>query len=485
MLFSSPVFLFRFLPLLLLLYLVSPRSLRNLLLLVASLLFYAWGEQGYVVVLLASITVNYGLGLWLDRLPRGRIANAVLCLAVLVNLGLLGTFKYANFFADNLNRVLLRLQLGPIRLEPVHLPLGISFFTFQVLSYVIDVYRREVRALANPLDYALYIAFFPQSIAGPIVRYHEVAGQLLDRLVTRENFAEGVRRFILGLGKKMLLANTLAGPADLIFALRPDELTTPLAWLGVVCYALQIYFDFSGYSDMAIGLGLMFGFRFPENFNYPYIARSVTEFWRRWHISLSTWFRDYLYIPLGGNRCRPARLYANLLTVFFLCGLWHGASWHFLAWGLFHGVFLVLERLGLGKVLAAVGAPLAHLYTLLVVLAGWVLFRVEGLAQAPFFFRALAGGGVASSDAPPLGIYLTAEVALALAAGVVASIPVLPRLIDGRDRILAGCAARPRTALTMHYLSGLLDVAGCGLVLLASIMLLAAGTYNPFIYFRF
>jgi alginate O-acetyltransferase complex protein AlgI len=257
----------------------------------------------------------------------------VIGLAVLANLGLLGVFKYANFVIDNLNLLLADIGISPVHIQAVHLPLGISFFTFHALSYVIDVYRREVPALKNPIDFGLYISFFPQSIAGPIVRYNDVADQLKERTITLEGFAQGVRRFIIGLAKKMIVANTLAFPADAIFGLPADELTWRVAWLGVICFTFQIYFDFSGYSDMAIGLAKMFGFQFKENFNYPYISQSITEFWRRWHISLSTWYRDYLYIPLGGNRFGSARTYFNLVTVFFLCGLWHGASWAFIFWG--------------------------------------------------------------------------------------------------------------------------------------------------------
>ncbi len=344
MLFSAATFLFLFLPVLLLLYFLCPRRLRNLLLLTASLLFYVWGEKTYVFVLLASIAVNYTLGLWLDGLRTARGRRLAIALAVFANLGLLATFKYAVFLLQNCNVALAALHLAPLPVPNIHLPLGISFFTFHALSYVIDVYRGEVRALKDPIAFALYISFFPQSIAGPIVRYSDLATQLVRRRFFRAGFAEGVRRFIFGLSKKMLIANTLALPADAIFGLPPEGLSAGLAWLGITCYTLQIYFDFSGYSDMAIGLARMFGFDFKENFNYPYVSRSVTEFWRRWHMSLSSWFRDYLYIPLGGNRRGTIHTYFNLLAVFFLCGLWHGASWAFVGWGLYHGGFLVLER---------------------------------------------------------------------------------------------------------------------------------------------
>jgi alginate O-acetyltransferase complex protein AlgI len=485
MLFSSPVFLFLFLPVLLPLYFLVPHRSRNLLLLLVSLLFYIWGEKLYVAIMLVSIAANYGLGLWVDRLAGRRNSAWVIALAVAVNLTLLIGFKYANFLVDNLNGLLVHLSIAPIALAPVHLPLGISFFTFHSLSYVIDIYRREVRALKNPIDFALYISFFPQAIAGPIVRYHDVASQLVERVVTRDGFAAGVRRFILGLGKKMLIANIVAVPADAIFNLPVNSLTPGLAWLAMVCYTLQIYFDFSGYSDMAIGLARMFGFQFLENFNYPYISQSITEFWRRWHISLSSWYRDYLYIPLGGNRLGTIHTYFNLVAVFFLCGLWHGASWNFIFWGLFHGMFLVLERMGLGRALAATWAPLRHGYTLLIVMVGWVFFRAASLPQALTFLQALLGSTTRSEYAPPLALYLNHELMLALLAGVVGAMPVLPWLIQVKDRLVESLGQRLRPVLAIETASACAGIAFCSLILLASSMQLAAGTYNPFIYFRF
>jgi alginate O-acetyltransferase complex protein AlgI len=486
MVFSSPVFLFLFLPFILGAYFVVPRRLRNTLLLVASLFFYVWGEKLYVLVLLSSIVLNYGLGLWIDRVRGPRAAGLAIALAVFVNLGLLGTFKYANFLSDNLNLLLFRLHLPLLQLPPVHLPLGISFFTFHALSYVIDVYRREVPALKNPVNFALYISFFPQSIAGPIVRYNDVAKQLIYRVVTLEGFAEGVRRFIMGLAKKMIVANTLAVPADAIFGLPTRELNLGLSWLGVVCYTLQIYFDFSGYSDMAIGLAKMFGFQFRENFNYPYIAASVTEFWRRWHISLSTWYRDYLYIPLGGNRYGTGRTYFNLVTVFFLCGLWHGASWTFIFWGLFHGSFLVIERMGLGAVLERAWAPVRHLYALLVVMVGWVFFKAATLKQALAFLGAMIGLGRGLGIKYSPSLYLNVQVIGVLVAGVVASLPLLPLLTSLRDRLTAADGGRRSwRALLLEPVFAFTPVAALGFLLLVSAMLMAANTYNPFIYFRF
>jgi alginate O-acetyltransferase complex protein AlgI len=483
MVFSSPIFLFLFLPVLLGLYFLLRSECRNLLLLAASLLFYSWGEGRYIAVLLASIAANYSLGLLLDRFQGRRLGSVVMALTVVVNLGLLISFKYANFLADNLNVALAEIGWPTLDLKPVHLPLGISFFTFHALSYVMDIYRGEVRALGNPITFALYISFFPQSIAGPIVRYSEVAAQLVERQVTSDGFAWGARRFLIGLGKKMLVANTVARAADGVFAIPAADLTGRLAWLGAMAYTLQIYSDFSGYSDMALGLGRMFGFRFPENFRYPYAATSVTDFWRRWHISLSTWFRDYLYIPLGGSRSGSLRTYANLLIVFVLCGLWHGASWTFLLWGLYHGAFLVIERLGLGQGLARLWRPLGSAYTLLVVIVGWVFFRAATQAQALAMLTAMAGMGQGTGVEYHVSLYWNAELALVLIAGMVGALPFLPWLERTQERILAR-VGQPLAGFLEAGLA-ITQVAALGLLFLGSAMLLAAGTYNPFIYFRF
>jgi alginate O-acetyltransferase complex protein AlgI len=481
MLFSSTVFLFLFLPIVLGLTLIAPRRWQNLVLLVASLFFYAWGEGQYTALMLVSIAMNYFFAIGVESCERSA-RKIVIGIAVAVNLGLLIAFKYSNFLVDNLNAVLGSLGTSPIRLAPVHLPLGISFFTFHAISYLVDVYRRQAPAERNPINMGLYITLFPQLVAGPILRYMDVAGQIASRVVTAEWFASGVRRFISGLGKKMLLANTVAVPADAIFAIPADQLTTPLSWLGVVCYGLQIYFDFSGYSDMAIGLGRMFGFSFRENFNYPYIARSITEFWRRWHISLSTWFRDYLYIPLGGNRGSSGRTYFNLLTVFFLCGVWHGASWNFICWGLLHGALLVIERMWLGQRLAAWWRPVGHLYTLLFVMIGWVFFRAETLPRALDYLGAAAGFAKGPGLQYNVARYLDSQVLLALIIGVIASMPVLPLLQSCGTRLREHGSRFGETVDGALSLSG---IAGYALILLFSVMVLASGTHNPFIYFRF
>jgi alginate O-acetyltransferase complex protein AlgI len=483
MIFSSPFFLFLFLPVVLGIYFLIPKRAGNIFLLGASLFFYAWGEQEYVLVLIVSISFNYAFGLLVGRWHNTRRGKRILTIAIVFNIGLLIIFKYANFLVDSLNVALQAVGLQSIELQPIHLPIGISFFTFHALSYVIDISRLRVNAQKNPIRIALYITMFPQLIAGPIVRYHDIASQIVTRIVTREGFADGVRRFIVGLGKKVLIANIVAVPADAIFAIPTDELTPGLAWLGIVCYTLQIYFDFSGYSDMAIGLGHMFGFTFLENFNYPYISQSIQEFWRRWHISLSNWFRDYLYIPLGGSRVSPQRTYFNLITVFFLCGLWHGASWTFAFWGLYHGLFMVIERLSFGRWLSALWSPLRHIYALLTVMIGWVFFRSSTLEQAWFMITAMFGFANGSGIKYSVNLYLDTVTILAILVGIACSTPILNYFTNWwSDR------ATSHPGKVSGLLIGIFDLGNIAilmLVFLLSAMQLAAGTHNPFIYFRF
>lgn len=478
MVFASPIFLFLFLPATLLAYFAVPRGGRNAVLLVASLVFYAWGEAPYLALVLGSVAFNYALGAAIGRAPAGSSARKRwLAIAIVGNLAVLAVFKYSNFAVANINTLAPILAITPLAVASIPLPLGISFFTFHAISYVVDVYKGNAHAERNLPRFALYILLFPQLIAGPIIRWRDIATQLPARDERFADFAWGVRRFVLGLGKKVLIANSLGAVADRIFALPSAELTTPLAWLGLVCYTLQIYFDFSGYSDMAIGLMRMFGFRILENFNYPYISRSIREFWRRWHISLSNWFRDYLYIPLGGNQRGERRAYANLVLVFLLCGLWHGASWPFVLWGVWHGTFLVLERAGLDAWLRR-SAPLAHVYALLAVMGGWVLFRCDTLAQAGHFYAALAGFAPGDASRHMLAEYLDPFVATMLAIGVVFATPIAQRIGQWRDRTAASGGARGSLALW-------LDMTWIGLVFLMASAFLAASTYNPFIYFRF
>lgn len=378
MVFNAPVFLFIFLPLFFLCYFLG-KSIRykNSILLIFSLLFYLFGEGRLFFVMLGSIIINYYSGLLVANAPTQQLRKRWVTVSVILNLLSLGFFKYLGFFGSILN------DLGwEGTVMEVVLPIGISFYTFQSMSYVIDVYRDPKNVQKNIFDLGLYISMFPQLIAGPIVRYSEIQKQILKRNFTIERFYEGANRFIIGMVKKTLFANEIAKIADGIMDTDPTGLTSGAAWLGIIAYTLQIYFDFSGYSDMAIGLGKIIGFDFSENFNFPYISKSIQEFWRRWHISLSTWFRDYLYIPLGGNRVTTGRLYFNLFLVFFVTGFWHGASWNFIIWGLFHGLFIILERIFLGKLLQKVPGIIGLLYTLIIVMIGWVFFRIEGLQNA-------------------------------------------------------------------------------------------------------
>jgi alginate O-acetyltransferase complex protein AlgI len=488
-LFTEPTFLFLFLPILLGLY-FAERGVHgaygNWLLLVASVVFYATGGGSFTWLMLGSIAFNYWMAIAIDRARGTARATRRLAFTVGVNLVVLGIFKYANFFVDNVNAVS-SLSGGSARLIDVPrvlLPIGISFFTFHAISYVVDVYRRDATAQKSPVHAALYLLLFPQLIAGPIIRYRDIADQLARRLVTQDDFACGIRRFVIGLAKKVLIANVVAGPADRIFAMPFAQQSAAHAWLGIVCYTIQIYFDFSGYSDMAIGLGRMFGFRFPENFRWPYIAASVQEFWRRWHMSLSTWFRDYLYIPLGGNRVPPAKRYRNLVLVFFLCGLWHGASWNFVVWGLWHGAFLVVERVAGPRVNAArrsaagvVAWPIwDHAYVMLVVMIGWVFFRAETLTAAVAFLGSLAGRSPALPTAYTVWFYLTPEVWLALIAGAIGSTPWVPALAKH-------LSTRPDS--TEEWRLAWVSTLTLAALLVASILSVAARTYNPFIYFRF
>lgn len=477
MVFSSEIFLFAFLPAVLAAYLLLPGAwLKNVLLVVASVVFYAWGGAKFVPLVLGSAVVNYAFGLALSRLSdeRARDRRLVLAAAVTFDLAVLAWFKYAGFFADNLTFVTGGHIGRDVALSQVYLPLGISFFTFHAISYVVDVYRRTSEARKNPLEVVLYFVFFPQLIAGPIIRYKDVAAQLTRRTVTVADFAWGARRFVVGLGKKVLVANTLGACVDQVFNTPAADVSRPLAWFALVAYTLQIYFDFSGYSDMAIGMARMFGFRFLENFDFPYVARSVREFWQRWHISLSRWFRDYLYVPLGGNRVSPWRVYLNLVVVFFLCGLWHGAKWTFVVWGLIHGLFLVLERVGAMRRITSLPV-VRHVYVLAVVAFAWVFFRADSFAYALAFLKAL----VVQAPAPKLAFWAAAdgETLLAFALGCVLATPLIARRVEAA---LQDTAWWPRIALGAAAVP-----AGLALIFVASVVKLAAGTYNPFIYFRF
>jgi alginate O-acetyltransferase complex protein AlgI len=482
MIFASSLFLFLFLPLTLAAYFLLATRFRNAFLLAASLVFYAWGEPIYIFLMLASIVFNYGAGLLIHRQRHKPIRylseKTLLAAAITGNLGLLFYFKYINFLVENLNCALTAMGEASMQNPAIALPIGISFFTFQAMSYVIDVYRKHAAVERSLIRCGLYVALFPQLIAGPIVRYHDVARQIVSRTISSELFSSGIQRFIFGLAKKVLIANPLGEVADKIFSVPVAEITPGMAWLGIACYTLQIYFDFSGYSDMAIGLGRMFGFEFMENFHYPYISKSIREFWRRWHISLSSWFRDYLYIPLGGSRGSALRTYFNLWVVFFLCGLWHGASWNFAIWGLLHGVWLVLERLGLETYLSRLWQPLQHAYVLLLVMIGWVFFRAETLPQALQYLSSMAGFTEASGAQYYALFYLDLKTVLTLLIGFIAATP-LPRRLAKHWYHQYPQSMPWQIAIHSGYYGLLAALFGLAAAYLA------AGTYNPFIYYRF
>lgn len=470
-------------------------------LLLASLFFYSWGEGKLVAVLIFSTVVDYFLGLMIahngirkmwggavDTLETGRTRTTqqkiFLACSILVNLGVLAVFKYADFGLENYAAVADLFgwsQNVPLSLG-IALPLGISFFTFQSMSYTIDVYRGATIATRNLLAFATFVTMFPQLVAGPIVRYVDVAKELVNRMTSRAQFASGIRRFIIGLAKKVLIANIISVPVDQIFALPAEALPTSVAWFGAIGYALQIYFDFSGYSDMAIGLGRMLGFTFLENFRFPYVARSLRDFWRRWHISLSTWFRDYVYISLGGNRRWSGRTYLNLLFVFFITGLWHGASWGFIVWGLFHGFFLSIERIRKGAWLERMPSVLKHMYVIFVVLLSWVLFRAETLGDALVYIQSMFGFG--SAESAPLSVYLTNTVIVSFLIGCIAATPVSHffRVLPLRVRELSSYTWRNRlTFLSLEF--G--EISYLAILFVLVILQLTSGTNNPFIYFRF
>lgn len=475
MVFSSVFFLFYFLPAIVFGYFIVRRELRNTVLLLASLVFYAWGESQNIVVLLLSILINYLSGIGLHY-TRGTVrAKLILAVSLLANLGILGFYKYINFGISIVNQLMAWLPAWQaVPGVSVALPIGLSFFTFQGLSYVIDVYRGDTPVQKNPFYIALYISLFPQLIAGPIVRYTDIRREMRERESSLDDIVQGVERFIIGLSKKVMVADVLAAVSDSIFGMSAGSLEWSTAWLGAICYTFQIFFDFSGYSDMAIGIGRIFGFHFPENFNLPYISLSVTEFWRRWHITLSRWFRDYLYIPLGGNR--RGNVYFNLLIVFLCTGLWHGAAYSFLLWGLWHGLFLIAERVGKQRGWTLkLPAGLRWLYTALVVILGWVLFRSEDLGYALGYYAAMFRSAPVEYQQYGLAYYLDRQLIFTLTAALAVSLG-LPRLTA---RFL-----KERTARFPELLP-CVRIPCLWLLLLGCMCMIVNGNYSPFIYFRF
>lgn len=471
MVFSSNIFLFFFLPIFLIAYFVTPQKFRNYTLLLFSLVFYAYGAPDFVFLLVGECIVNYYLVRGMAKTEKTSTKRLLCGLSVVMALGLLLYFKYANFFMENLNAILGWAHHEPIDWMKMALPIGISFFTFQSITYTIDVYRGTTPPSQKLTDYVLYIMMFPQLIAGPIVNYNSVAAQLVSRTSTMEDRVVGFYRFVIGLAKKVLIANTMAAYADQVFGMTYGDLATGTAWIGILAYTFQIYFDFSGYSDMAIGLGKMMGFRFPENFNDPYTSRSVTEFWKRWHMTLGNFIMNYLYIPLGGNRKGKGRMYFNLWLCFLLSGLWHGASWNFVLWGAFHGLFICADKLFLKNLLKKAGTVPSVVITFFLVAMGWVLFRVDTAADAGGFYQALFAfrdGLTVAGDAQFWCVF-----ALAIAFSFLTLLPFGQRL---QDSIFADHYSKP-LSWTMFAITLVLFVLSAGS--------LCVSDFNPFIYFRF
>ena len=473
MVFSSIFFLFTFLPLSLLLYWMSPAKIKNFTLLAVSLFFYAWGEPVYVLLMIASIITNFVFGIFIESeliKEKRAVRRALFISAVVFNILILGFFKYYGFLAENINA----LFNADIAYSELPLPIGISFYTFQVLSYVIDVYLGKVRLQRNPVSFALYVTMFPQLIAGPIVRYSDIESQLEQRNVSAAKFGEGAQRFIQGLGKKVLLANSMGALWDITQAMDMTGISVFSAWLGIIAYTFQIYFDFSGYSDMAIGLGKMFGFEFMENFDHPYVSRSVTEFWRRWHISLGTWFREYVYIPLGGNRCSRIRQIRNIMAVWMLTGLWHGASWNFVVWGIYYGCLLLIEKMFLKKLIDNAPAIISHVYCMLAVIIGWVLFASRDIESAAAYLGVMSGasGNVLVDNA---FIYYLKSNAVMLVISLLFSTGIFREIFEPEE-----ISDKIRTRVS-HSAAVILHA----FILFMSTAYLVTETYNPFLYFRF
>lgn len=468
MLFSSMTFIFMFLPIFSTVYFLARKELQNYVLLIASIIFYAWGEPRYLAIMILTILVNYIGANYINRSHNPTHRKLLLITTVAINLSFLFYFKYFNFVINNINE-LFKTHIDFINIV---MPIGISFYTFQALSYVVDVYRKDVPVQKDIYQLALYITLFPQLVAGPIVRYHDVAEQISNRNVTFDKVAYGVKRFIIGLSKKMLLANTLGSIADKIFSQPVEYFDTLTAWIGAIAYTLQLYYDFSGYSDMAIGLGYILGFKFLENFNYPYISKSITEFWRRWHISLSTWFKEYLYIPLGGNRVSKKRNIFNLLIVFLATGIWHGASWNFIFWGLWHGIFIIFEKIsGWHKKEGNIKIVLTqHIYTIFVFVLGWVMFRADNMIYAYEYIKNMFGLISKHQIAYSLAYYIDNIEILAFSIAILCTMPIFKKILEIKSK---------------HKI--LYSIVNIWLIVLfiLSASSIAASTYNPFIYFRF
>ena len=467
MVFSSLTFLFVFLPIILIVYYSSPRKIRNAILFIGSLVFYAWGEPVYITIMLFSTVFDYINGLLIRKYKETeqiKKARIILINSIMVNLGILCFFKYSNFFIENVNNI---FNLD-INLLSIALPIGISFYTFQTMSYTIDVYLEKVEAQKNIIDFGSYVTFFPQLVAGPIIKYRDIDTQLKNRKETIDDFSYGISRLCIGLFKKVILANNIGILWNQIIGGQISEIPVLTAWFGAICFSFQIYFDFSGYSDMAIGLGRMFGFHFPENFEHPYTSKSITEFWRRWHISLGTWFKEYVYIPLGGSRKGKKKLVGNLLIVWILTGLWHGASWNFVVWGLYFGILLIIEKLILTKYLEKLPSIIRHIYTMLFVVISWVIFAFEDITRVFLYLKAMFGiNGVGLLNNELLYLFRTHWILIIIC--IIASTTVITRINIIKDK---------------NYYTIIKNIV-CLAMFGISICFLIGSTYNPFLYFRF
>ena len=466
MVFSSIIFIFIFLPIVLLAYYTLGNKIKNYILLVSSFIFYAWGGVEYLKILVLSILINYIFGLLIDKSRDNiLIKKVILSIGVLINLSFLFYFKYYNFFAESVNSIF----NTNYSIRDIVLPIGISFFTFQGMSYIIDIYRNDAKVNKNPFAVALYMSFFPNILSGPIVKYKTVGDEVTKRKESIEYFSYGINRFVLGLAKKVIIADVLGAMADNIFNLYYTGIDTPTAWIGALCYTFQIYFDFSGYSDSAIGLGYMFGFKTMENFNYPYISKSITEFWRRWHISLSTWFKEYLYIPLGGNR--RGNVYFNLFVVFLVTGIWHGANWTFILWGLWHGLFILIERAIKNKKWY-IKTPniIKHVVTMLIVILGWVLFRAENIEQGLGFIKTMFGFNNAGVITFEYSYFINKKFIFWMIISIIGSLPFISNKLKKYNG---------------NVYFEILSTIGIALLFIVSIIFIVNSTYSPFIYFQF
>lgn len=467
MVFSSLTFLFYFLPIVLLIYFICPKKFKNLFIFISGLFFYAWGEPKYVFVMILSTAIDYTSGRLIDKFQdKNKVRTLCLIISLCMNLGLLAVFKYSSFFIQNINGI-----FGTDIYDPMlPLPIGISFYTFQSMSYTIDLYRRKINVQKNFISFAAYVTLFPQIVAGPIVRYEDVQKELDDRVINVNKVSEGIAYFVKGISKKVLLANNIGMAWASVKAMDFNSISMATAWIGILAFTFQIYFDFSGYSDMAVGLGKMMGFNFPENFNFPYISKSISEFWRRWHITLGSWFKSYVYFPLGGNRKGLARTLVNLLIVWMLTGFWHGSSWNFILWGLYFGILIIIEKIGFGKVLDKLPSFVSTLYTFVLVVFGWVLFETPTLTDCGLYFKALFGGTGTYIDKDAK--YLFVSNILLFIICIFASTEIYKKIYN---------KVREKFPLVIQYS---LPFAELGMFALCTVFLVNA-TYNPFLYFRF